>query len=415
MTAPISPRISPDHIRAVKERIRIEEVIRGHGISLSASGERLIGSCPFHEDGAPSFTVYPASQSFYCFGCGATGDVITFVRQIDQCGFSDALQRLEIPWVPDGIPHVPRRQQAHANAHSAVRIGATGAASGEDEPNKDGLLVLTLATAIYHHNLLRTPAALAYLRERGISSAVARRCRLGYSDGDALRSYLTSDETLARAARYCGLLTPRGQEHLAHRLIVPEIRAGRTRWMIGRTMPSLDDHDSPKYLGLPGSKTLLGYGTAIRHIERHRNTRTSVLPAILVVEGALDYVVAHGWRLPVPCVALAGTQASRAQLGELAELHSKAGGIPILLSLDADGAGRAGAARLARQLYADGVPNITLPAVDDAKDVADLATQHGGRRRYLAMLHAVLAEHAARATARVEADTPHDTEPGAMP
>ncbi|HEV2236350.1 MAG TPA: CHC2 zinc finger domain-containing protein, partial [Ktedonobacterales bacterium] len=407
---------------------RIEEIIRGRGVSLSASGERLIGRCPFHEDGSPSFTVYLTSQTYYCFGCGATGDVITFVRQIDHCGFADALQRLESSWMPVGglsKPTIsPSDDQMSVSTVAPASQSRSAIASDEGQPHEasseDHQLTLTLATAIYHQTLLRTPAALAYLRERGISLAMARRCLLGYSDGEALRSYLATDETLARAARHCGLLTTRGQEHLAHRLIVPEIRAGRTRWMIGRVMPELGDRDRPKYLGLPGSKALLGYGTALQEIEHprkqeHGTLHPSVRTAILVVEGALDYVVARGWRLSVPCVALAGIQAGRTQLGELAELHRRAGDVPILLGLDADAAGRAGAARLAEQFHADGVLTITLPAMDEAKDVADLATQHGGRQRYLAMLRAVMAEHAARVTTRDAVDAPHDIEPGAMP
>ena len=73
-------------VEAVKHSNPIAEVVSRHGIELRGSGERLTGRCPFHTDSQPSFTVYPATRSFYCFGCGAGGDVIDFVRRAEGLG-----------------------------------------------------------------------------------------------------------------------------------------------------------------------------------------------------------------------------------------------------------------------------------------------------------------------------------------
>ena len=81
-------------IEAVKHSNPIAEVVSRHGVELRGRGERLTGRCPFHGDGQPSFTVYPATRSFYCFGCGAGGDVIDFVRRAERVGFREALERL---------------------------------------------------------------------------------------------------------------------------------------------------------------------------------------------------------------------------------------------------------------------------------------------------------------------------------
>lgn len=68
-------------IAQLKRDQRIATVIAAAGVALRASGERLVGGCPFHEDRHPSLVVYPATDSFYCFGCRAGGDVITFLRR----------------------------------------------------------------------------------------------------------------------------------------------------------------------------------------------------------------------------------------------------------------------------------------------------------------------------------------------
>ena len=77
-------------IERVKQRSRIEEVIARHGVRLHRTGDRFTGRCPFHEDRTPSLAVYPRTQSFYCFGCGASGDVIDFVRRTEGVCFREA-------------------------------------------------------------------------------------------------------------------------------------------------------------------------------------------------------------------------------------------------------------------------------------------------------------------------------------
>ncbi len=114
------------------------------------------------------------------------------------------------------------------------------------------------------------------------------------------------------------------------------------------------------------------------------------MPGILIVEGALDYVVGTGWQLPIPCVALVGTRASRSQRRELGELQALAGGAPLLLALDADAPGRAATACLAKQLCAEGLSPLEVPPVLQAKDLGDLAPQPGGRAGFLAVLRNAL-------------------------
>jgi hypothetical protein len=86
---PLSQRIE-----RIKREVPIETVI-GRSVQLQPSGNRLMGRCPFHEDHTPSFAVYPANGSFYCYGCGKHGDVIGFLREVEHLNFYQALEVLE--------------------------------------------------------------------------------------------------------------------------------------------------------------------------------------------------------------------------------------------------------------------------------------------------------------------------------
>ena len=251
-------------IDGIKQRNPIEEVVAGTASSPARSGERLIGRCPFHEDEHPSLVVYPETRSFYCFGCGAGGDVIDFVRRAEGLGFREALERLgqDGGRPPAGCPRQRRG--------TAIRIGAASATPVPGRPHDpDGGLRL------YHETLLRTPEALRYLEERGVGLPVVRRCRLGYSDGRSLRQYLQRRRLSLRRATEMGLLWPRTAA--ARRWPVASwcpscAAASASGWSGGRwTMTG-----SPKYRGLSLPKPILGY-------ERVRGR-----PRVFVTEGAFD-------------------------------------------------------------------------------------------------------------------------------
>lgn len=93
--APRGPqRVRSARVQSVKERVQIARVI-GQYVTLRQSWDRFTGRCPFHEDHSPSFVVYPATGTYHCFGCGAHGDVISFIRNVEHLGFLDALAALE--------------------------------------------------------------------------------------------------------------------------------------------------------------------------------------------------------------------------------------------------------------------------------------------------------------------------------
>jgi DNA primase len=358
-------------VEQVKQRIRIEDIVRQCGVELraNASKERLEGHCPFHPgDETPSFNIYTYSQRYHCFGCGADGDVIDFVQAIDNCSFQEAFQRLsenmleELPAVHGARDRIPR----------PITPISLPQATGAEKNRWEGLL--TQAHQKYHQSLLNHPILPEILRRsRGITQAGIRCCELGYVDGSLLPELLCTSET-REMAETIGLLSATRQERLMGRLVIPECSDGTCHWMIGRALyRPLGKQRTPKYLGLSLSKPLLGYSLALKRLrERYP------IQAILIVEGAVDYVIASQWDLPVVCVALVGTYASLRQLTLLLDLQQRAQQVPLLISLDADEAGRQASHHLLAQLR-QRTPYVTeLAPIAGVKDIGDLGILPGG-------------------------------------
>jgi DNA primase len=303
---------------------------RSSGVQLLQSGSHLIGRCPFHQDEHPSLVVYPESHSFYCFGCHAGGDVIDFVRKADGLSFKEALERLS-----DGVQATP------------VDLDLPGRLSLDDR------MVLTAACGVYHETLMRSQRVLNYLEQRGIGLPVIRRCRIGYSDGRFLQSYLKRRRLGVRRATQMGLLWRDGGETMADRIVIPELRGAECIWMVGRV---LDEERHPKYRGLSLPKPILGY----EHVRGR--------PRVFVTEGAFDYLSGVGWGLAI--CALLGTQVRAERLAFLQRSRR------VLIVFDNDEPGRQAAADLAGRL---GTRARVVPIPEGMKDLNDLGRRPDGR------------------------------------
>ena len=350
-------------IETIKRGNPIEEVVARHGVALRRSGTHLTGRCPFHQDEHPSLVVYPETSSFYCFGCRASGDVIDFVRQAEGLSFREALERLG--------GHRDGRTSGHAfdrlnrgGSFDRLRTGSDREriAPFSERLSLDDRMILTAACAVYHETLLRTPKVLQYLEERGIGLPVARRCRLGYSDGRSLRRYLQRRRLSLRRATEMGLFWPRhGRgETMAGRIVVPELRGGQCIWMLGR---ALEDDRQPKYRGLSLPKPVLGY-EAVRG-----------RPRVFVTEGAFDYLTGVSWGLAI--CALLGTQVKAQRLAFLQRAQR------VFIVFDNDEPGREAASNLARRL-GQRARVVALP--DGVKDLNDLGRRPNGRATFFGLL-----------------------------
>ncbi len=289
--------------------------------------------------------MYADSERFYCFGCGAGGDVLDFVRLAENLSLPEAIRRLDGgAWVVAATPTRP----ASTPRPKAVAV-----------PPRDPAL-LTTAARFYAGQLRRSPAAREYLASRGVGSDAALRLGLGYAPGSGLREALESDGFASDRLRDCGLFTALG-ERFAGMVVVPEASGGLVRWLVGR---AVDPDRTPRFQALPGPKPVLGLG------------RLGVAPPWAVVaEGVFDWLALAGWSLPA-CAAL-GTQGVERVAAALR-------GCPrVFLAFDNDDAGLDAAERLAG-LLGRRAAAVTLP--QGVGDVAELAALPHGRAVFLRLL-----------------------------
>ncbi len=340
---------APVDIAALKERHPLGEVVEAAGVHLRGRGRVRQGVCPFHEEAEGSFTVYADSQRWYCFGCGKGGDVLDFVRRIENLSLPEAIRRLDAsPPTTAPVRHTIRERR-HRDAVA---------------PPDPALL--TAAARYYAGELWSRPEARAYLASRGVGKETAARLGLGYAPGAGLRAALASAGFASARIRESRLFTERG-ERFAGMVVVPEVAGGRVRWLAGR---AIEPGRSPRFQALPGPKPVLGLGR-LGHAP----------PWAVVAEGIFDWLLLSEWGIPA-CAAL-GTQGMERVAAALR-------GCPrVFLAFDQDDAGREATAALSG-LLGRRAAAVTLP--EGVADVGDLATHPGGRRVFLRLL-----ERAARA------------------
>ena len=332
-------------IPALKARHPLGDTVEASGVRLRGRGRVRQGVCPFHEEAEGSFTVYADTERFYCFGCGVGGDVLDFVRRVENLSLPEAIQRL------DGGPELA--------AGVAPRPVPARRPRATTLPPRDPAL-LTAAVRFYAGQLRRSPAAWGYLASRGVGFDASLRLGLGYSPGRGLREALESDGFDAGRLRDCGLFTERG-ERFAGMVVVPDASGGLVRWLVGR---AIDPDRTPRFQALPGSKPVLGLG------------RLGPAPPFAVVaEGVFDWLALACWG--VPAVAALGTQG-------VEKVAEGLRGCPrVFLAFDSDDAGLEATERLAG-LLGRRASAVTLP--QGCGDVAELAALPHGRAVFLRLL-----------------------------
>ncbi|MBN1483952.1 MAG: DNA primase [Chloroflexia bacterium] len=305
-------------IEQVKSHLDIVEVI-GQYTQVKKAGRNFKALCPFHQEKTPSFIIFPDSQNYHCFGCGANGDVFTFMMQIENLTFPEALRQLAQRAGVTLAPPTPQEKEA--------------------DQQRQRLRELNLAAAHFFQRQLRhSPAGAAarsYLEKRGILEQTAHDFLLGYAPDswEALSRHLHSEGYSEQDLRLAGLVVERDDgtsyDRFRHRLIFPI--CDRRGHVIGFGGRMLDPEQMPKYLNSPQtplfdkSSTLYGLDRAAQAIRRQGYA--------ILVEGYFDVLTAHqhGYR---QVVAPMGTALTQEQVRQLKRLTQK-----LLLALDADAAG----------------------------------------------------------------------------
>lgn len=340
-------------VEEIRYRSDIVEVISSY-VNLKRAGANYNGLCPFHSEKSPSFTVFPATRSFYCFGCGAGGDVLSFVMRAENLDFPAALEMLARR---AGIDYHPDSGDASL-AHKRKRTL---------EMNRE-------AARFYHNCLMQGGVGLDYLtKKRGLSPAVIRHFGLGFApDGfGALTDRLTrlgytEDEQiegyLARRSEKTGRL----YDLFRNRVMFPIIDvAGNVVAFGGRVM----DDSKPKYLNSSDtpafhkSRILYALNYAKNHAEK----------GLVLCEGYMDVIAMHAAGFP-QAVATLGTAitSEHARLFRHYTDH-------VIISYDADEAGQRAAQKALSILEAAGVEARVL-RMEGAKDPDEYIKTYGAAR-----------------------------------
>ncbi len=336
-------RIPQDFINDLVDRADIVEILSNR-IQLKKAGREYKACCPFHGEKTPSFTVSPEKGFYHCFGCGAHGTVVGFLMEHDRLEFVEAIEELASFY---GL-EVPRE-----NAGNAAPVS----------PSAPLLDLLAAAADLFRDQLRDTPAAVDYLKQRGLNGHVAAEFSMGYAPAGwdfLLRKLGTSDdrrENLLKAGLLIRNEDKRVYDRFRDRIMFP-IRdsRGRVVGFGGRVM----DNTEPKYLNSPETPVFHKgrelYGLyearqAIRNPER-----------LLVVEGYMDVVAlaCHGIH---NAVATLGTATTTEHLQRLFRVTRE-----IVFCFDGDTAGRKAAWRALQ---------LTLPELREGRQVRFLFLADG--------------------------------------
>lgn len=344
--------IPQDYIYELLQRVDLVDVAQGY-MQLRHRGRTYTGLCPFHNEKTPSFHIYPETQSFYCFGCGAGGDVISFVKKINNLDYPEAVKLLA------SRAGMPLPQESDDAGKKRSRL--TGI-------NKDA--------ARFFFQCLNEESGLSarryWMGERGLSAATVKRFGLGYAPDSftAMLQHLKKlgyteeemlDSGLVKRSQKGGLY-----DVFRNRVMVPifDVR-GNVIAFGGRNMGD----EKPKYINSPEtmlykkSRTIFGLNVAKRSKE-HR---------WILCEGYMDVISLHqaGFDTAVAACGTALTPEQVKLLGEYAQ--------EVVLCYDSDEAGQKATAR-AIQLFENSPVKLSVLNLPGAKDPDEFLKRYGRDR-----------------------------------
>jgi len=331
------PGLIADHIlEQIRQNNDIVEVI-GSYFPLKRAGANFRALCPFHKEKTPSFNVNPQKQIWHCFGCGAGGDVFTFVMKFENLDFISAVRRLA--------------------ERTGVRLEFEETASEPNRDQKELLFRLHEQVAeFFHQTLLKEKSAepaRAYLKKRGITADVVKRWRLGYSPDawDALIQWAASRKFSAELLETAGLALRRERgdgfyDRFRGRLMFPICdEQGRVVAFSGRILT--DAKDQPKYVNSPETP-IFQKGKILFALDKAKRAILDEKFAI-VCEGQVDTISCHEAGM-TNVVAPQGTALTE-QHARILKRYAE----EVVLMFDADAAGQNAVVRSAEPLWEAGL------------------------------------------------------------
>jgi DNA primase len=340
-------------LEELKARCDMAEVASSY-VNLKRSGKNLVGLCPFHSEKTPSFNVYPDNGSFYCFGCGVGGDVITFIRRIENLDYMEAVRFLA---QRAGLT-VPENQVDDGMAKLRTRI-----------------LALNRETARFYYSVLMSEAGAAgreYFSKRQLQESTIRHFGLGYSPPGrfALVNHLekkgfTQQEMILANVAFKSR-SGRAVDRFSGRVMFPIIDLrGNVVAFGGRTLGD----DKPKYLNTSDTP-VFNKGDMLFALNFAKNKNDGRL---ILCEGYMDVISLHQAGF-TNAVATLGTALTPSQ-ARLMSRYAK----EVVVSYDSDGAGQKAAARAIPMLRSAGLL-VKVLSIAGGKDPDEYIKSYGALR-----------------------------------
>lgn len=349
--------LSDSFLQELKLKTDIEDVISTY-VTLKRRGATLVGLCPFHNEKTPSFTVYPATQSFYCFGCGAGGDAITFLKKIENLDYLDAVKTL------------------------AQRAGLQMPQEGFDDSlskRRRRILEMNREAARFYHSVLLSPEGKVgydYYIGRALSAATINHFGLGFAPNqwDALLKHMRAKGYQPAELVDAGLAR-KGQkgyyDNFRNRVMTPIIDVrGNVIAFGGRVL----DDSKPKYINT--GDTLVYKKT--NELFALNFAKDSKEDALILCEGYMDVIAMHQAGF-TNAVAGCGTALTTEQV-RLISRYAK----EVVLTYDADEAGQK-ALQKAMTLFDQTDVKVRIPALVGGKDPDEIIRTYG-RDKFKGML-----------------------------
>jgi DNA primase len=368
------PRLHPDTIEEVKAKVDIIDVVGEH-VVLKKRGKDYLGTCPFHQEKSPSFSVSPTKQMYYCFGCQAGGNAINFMMELGKQSFTEVVLDLARRYqVPVQTLEPEQRQELQRRLSQREQLYE----------------ILAITASFYQHALNQPQGekALNYLKiDRGFSDETIQGFKLGYSPSgwETLSNYLIEQKHFSpQSVIAAGLIIPRKDEtsyydRFRDRLMIPilDLR-GRVIGFGGRTLSD----EQPKYLNSPETE-LFDKGNTLYGLDRAKDSISKTDRAV-VVEGYFDVIALHAAGI-TSAVAALGTALSSAQVKQLVKFTESK---QIILNFDADKAGNIAAERAigeVTELAYQGQLQLRILNLPTGKD-ADEFLRNNSQADYLSLL-----------------------------
>lgn len=350
----MTSRIPQTFIHDVLSRTDIVEII-GARVSLKRRGNNHIACCPFHQEKTPSFSVAADKQFYYCFGCGAHGNVIDFLMQYDRMEFREIITDLATRLGID----VPVEKESF---------------SPQEKPKQSSYDILIKASEYYQKQLKISSKAIDYLKSRGLDGKIAKRFQLGYvsNDWNNLIKALGDAPATRQALIESGLLihknTGQDYDRFRDRVMFPirDVR-GRVIGFGGRVI----DQGDPKYLNSP--ETTIFHKSQELYGLYEAKEESRQIQRFLIVEGYMDVIALHQSGISY-AVATLGTAFNIKHIQKLLRYSEE-----IVFCFDGDAAGQRAAWRaltISMPLLRDGI-QLKFLFLPDGLDPDDYIRQRG--------------------------------------